>query len=127
MTQKRLKPDGYPDNDSYGKEGRDRAIVKQFIGEEPNNESSDKLTKLRNEDLGDSGLGLKDINQHEFKVWTYFPHYSIQDIEKGYPWIVRDEMQGKYNNTYYIGSSACFESTKDVVQWNIQLQKKIGF
>ena len=126
MTQKRLKTDNYPD-DVYGKEGRDRAIVKQFIGSEPKENTGELLTKLRYEDLGENGLNITDIKEHEFKVWQYFPHYSIESINKNYPWIVRDEMQGKYNNTYYIGSSVCFESTKDVVEWNIQLKQTIGF
>ena len=46
---------------------------------------------------------------------------------KGYPWRVKNELQGKYSNTFYIGSSVCFESVFNVVEYNLELLHDFDF
>ncbi|XP_062601043.1 uncharacterized protein LOC134262689 [Saccostrea cucullata] len=46
----------------------------------------------------------------------YFPRFSGEDIARGYIWDVLD-MQGQFN-TWYIGSSVCFESMESVLEYN---------
>eukprot|EP01083_Nonionella_stella_P037990 103503_1 len=130
MTQKVLK---FKENYDYKTDTNaavvDTAIVKQFSNAESNDGTLKSFQEKMYSNLKDViGIGLDSVKEIEpIKIWQYFPHYSSESIQKGYPWIVRDEMQGKYNNTYYIGSSVCFESTKDVVEYNIQLKQRIGF
>lgn len=52
-------------------------------------------------------------------IWSYFPRYSKEDLADGVLWNIYD-LQGKYN-TWYIGSSVCFESVKSVVEYNLLL------
>ena len=56
----------------------------------------------------------------------YFPKFTQDGINKGYPWIIKNKMQGKYKNTYYIGSSVCFEAVECVVEYNLELLNMIG-
>jgi len=53
--------------------------------------------------------------------WDYFPHFTQEDINNNYPWKLF-EAQGQ-SKTWYIGSSACFESVEDVVSYNLLLEK----
>lgn len=54
------------------------------------------------------------------RYWSeYFPHWSQEGITKANPWRLLAS-QGK-NNTWWIGSSACFESINDVFLYNLQL------
>ena len=52
-------------------------------------------------------------------IWSYFPRYSKEDLADGVLWNIYD-LQGKYN-TWYLGSSVCFESVKSVVEYNLLL------
>ena len=66
---------------------------------------------------------LIDSKKHrilERRYWpTYFAHWKSQGIRDGNPWRLFD-MQG-LNRTWWIGSSACFESINDVVEYNLKL------
>ena len=63
----------------------------------------------------------KNVKFVDTKIFNYFPIWDENGLKQFYPWIVKDELQGKYNNTYYIGSSVCFESVAAVVQYNAEL------
>ncbi|XP_061179496.1 uncharacterized protein LOC133188130 [Saccostrea echinata] len=52
----------------------------------------------------------------QIKWGYYFPRFPAKDADRGYLWDILD-MQGKYN-TWYIGSSVCFESMESVVEYN---------
>jgi len=125
MTQKVLKKEEVED----AKSDVDTAIVKQFASQPPHDGSAEMLRKNMYAELKEViGIDTETVREvQELKVWQYFPHYSVEAIQNGDPWTVRDEMQGKYGNTYYIGSSVCFESTKDVVEYNIQLTQNLNF
>ena len=61
-------------------------------------------------------VGRKNLDIIDQKGWKYFAHWQMSSIDKFYPWIVKDKMQGKYNNTYYIGSFVSFESMQCIVE-----------
>ena len=72
--------------------------------------------------------GVKNAKIVDQQYWdNYFPKWSQDEVNKGYPWLVRDEMQGKVKNTYYIGSSICFESLLNVIEYNAELALQLGF
>ena len=50
---------------------------------------------------------------------SYFPHWGEDGIVRGNPWRLLN-MQGE-NNTWWIGSSACFESINDVFEYNLRI------
>jgi len=59
---------------------------------------------------------VKVINQ---SFWPYFYHFEQEQIDEYYPWQIL-EMQGT-NRTLYAGSSTCFESVNDVMNYNLML------
>jgi hypothetical protein len=59
---------------------------------------------------------VSDFKLIEQFPWSYFPHFGHEELKQGYPWELLS-MQGT-KNTWYIGSSACFESVHDVTTYN---------
>jgi len=57
------------------------------------------------------------------KVWTYMPRFQGNGLVEECPWKILS-LQGQ-RNTFYIGSSVCFESALDQVTYNIMLGRKI--
>lgn len=51
----------------------------------------------------------------------YFPRFPPPAADRGYLWDILD-MQGQFN-TWYIGSSVCFESFESVIEYNNLLMK----
>jgi len=51
--------------------------------------------------------------------WPYFYHFKQNEIDEYFPWQIL-EMQG-LNRTMYSGSSTCFESVNDVLNYNLML------
>lgn len=51
----------------------------------------------------------------------YFPRFPAQAADRGYLWDILD-MQGRFN-TWYIGSSVCFESFESVIEYNNLLMR----
>eukprot|EP01083_Nonionella_stella_P030193 82852_1 len=99
---------------------KDRGIAYQYYTEAPNDQMADKLGKALVSQL--SAHGETNVKIVEQKVWDYCPKWTAKDIcEKGYPWKVKDELQGKYNKCFYIGSSVCFESVLNVCEYNVEL------
>ncbi|MDD9951848.1 MAG: FAD-dependent oxidoreductase [Zetaproteobacteria bacterium] len=64
-------------------------------------------------------IGVKEIRIEHCRKHRYFPHFGRQAIERGYPWEIF-AMQG-HNRTWWIGSSACFESVNEVFAYNKQV------
>lgn len=69
----------------------------------------------------DLKIKLNSMNVHNYTVkyqecWSYFPRFNQEAIRKEYPWKYI-KTQG-IDNTYFIGSSACFESVIDVIRYN---------
>ena len=62
-----------------------------------------KLSKVLKQDL--DVIGRKNVQILNENCFLYFPIFDQESIDKNCPWIVKDEMQGKYKNAYYIGSS----------------------
>ncbi|XP_061179495.1 uncharacterized protein LOC133188129 [Saccostrea echinata] len=52
----------------------------------------------------------------QIKWGYYFPRFPPREADRGYLWDVLD-MQGQFN-TWYIGSSVCFESMESVIEYN---------
>lgn len=57
----------------------------------------------------------------QIKWGYYFPRFRIPEANRGYLWDILD-MQGQFN-TWYIGSSVCFESMESVIEYNNLLMK----
>lgn len=57
-------------------------------------------------------------------TWVYSPKFTLRDMTSGILWDILD-IQG-YQNTWYIGSSVCFESAKSVVEYNKLLLRKFN-
>ena len=70
-------------------------------------------------------IGMKNPKVLYQHCTRYFPKFTQNGINKGYPWIVKNKMQGKYKNTYYIGSSVCFEAVECVIEYNLELLNMI--
>jgi len=65
-------------------------------------------------------IGARD--QHTLKrvYWSeYFPHWSKEGIQQANPWRLFEAQGNK--STWWIGSSACFESINDVLLYNLRL------
>ncbi|XP_062601050.1 uncharacterized protein LOC134262698 [Saccostrea cucullata] len=60
----------------------------------------------------------------QIKWGYYFPRFPPKDADRGYLWDILD-MQGQFN-TWYIGSSVCFESMESVVEYNYLLIRRAG-
>eukprot|EP00484_Ammonia_sp_Unknown_P030914 CAMPEP_0197024874 /NCGR_PEP_ID=MMETSP1384-20130603/5347_1 /TAXON_ID=29189 /ORGANISM="Ammonia sp." /LENGTH=645 /DNA_ID=CAMNT_0042453331 /DNA_START=24 /DNA_END=1957 /DNA_ORIENTATION=+ len=103
-----------------GKVKRDRGVAYQFLNRPPIPEQDGPVleNQLRN-DL--EVWGEKNVQVIRQEPWDYFPMWDQEAVQKGYPWIVKDELQGKYKKTFYIGSSVCFESVLNVVEYNYEL------
>jgi hypothetical protein len=83
-------------------------------------EKSEQYRQQLWKDLELHGEDQTTTKVHDHNLWYYFPHFSQESINKLYPWKLL-EAQGK-NRTWYIGSSACFESVEDVVSYNVLLR-----
>lgn len=69
-------------------------------------------------------LGKRNFEIIKRVTWVYFPRFSPAEMTSGILWDILD-MQG-YQNTWYIGSSVCFESLKSVVEYNKLLLRKFN-
>ena len=105
---------------------RERNVCYQFKDEAPlkfSDEEKKEYEKVLIDDL--KKWGKKNPKVLYQNCTRYFPRWKQEEINKGYPWIVKNEMQGKYKNTYYIGSSVCFEAVECVIEYNLELLNTI--
>lgn len=85
--------------------------------DEQGNVDADALRAQLETTLSAQGVtGLRILGQYP---WDYFYQFSQENLLEGLPWELV-EMQGN-NRTFYIGSSACFESVNDVTNYNVML------
>ncbi len=71
-------------------------------------------------EMNDIGFrGLRIVCRH---VWPYFFRFTSSAVAQGVPWRLFQE-QGM-RNTWYAGSSACFESINDVMRYNLLLVER---
>lgn len=83
-------------------------------------ESTDNETIVAHYDQHHLAIKVRDHKVIKRCHWpTYFPHWTAQGISRGNPWRLLD-MQGE-NDTWWIGSSACFESINDVFEYNLKI------
>lgn len=67
-----------------------------------------------------SGAAVDDHEVLARHFWRgYFPRWAESEICEGVPWQVQS-LQGTHR-TYWIGASACFESLRDIVNYNLLL------
>lgn len=122
--------------------GRDHRVITQrcskaFIAPEqfessPQSSPIERVVYQYGEEEVDDSVVVQRYEQHqesqgvqEHEVikrchWpSYFPHWAAQGISDGNPWRLLN-MQGM-NNTWWIGSSACFESINDVFEYNLRI------
>ncbi|KAK3735608.1 hypothetical protein QZH41_013713 [Actinostola sp. cb2023] len=59
-------------------------------------------------------VGAENIDIINDTTWDYFYRFSVDEMADGILWNVAD-YQGT-RNTWYIGSSVCFEATKNVIE-----------
>jgi len=70
-------------------------------------------------------IGKRNVKLLEQNVMPFCPQWSQTDVNNGIPWLVKDELQGKNKNMYYIGSSVCFQSIESVLEYNNQLTRNV--
>eukprot|EP01084_Bolivina_argentea_P073697 133722_1 len=100
----------------------DRSVTYQYEIREPLEDKKEDAKYFREKLLKDLELwGEEDVKIIFQKVFGYHPIWNNEKINAGYPWIVRDEMQGKNKNTFYIGSSVSFESILNVIEYNFEI------
>jgi len=96
---------------------RDTYVAYQFVDPKQGQYDPKSLEEAFLRDLQERGV--KDVKIIEQKIWPYFYHFNQEEIMEGYPWKILD-IQGK-NRTFYSGSSTCFESVNDVINYNLML------
>jgi hypothetical protein len=88
--------------------------VHEGADQRPPFKQNEELATILHADIAAAGVtDAKFIAQFP---WSYFYHFGHEDLQKGFPWKLLG-MQGN-KNTWYIGSSACFESVHDVTTYN---------
>ena len=118
-------PDERELNDNIGKDNKDKISLSFIEKQEIKQETSVLLLNQLKHDL--EVWGETNINVIRQECWDYMPMWNKKDIQKQYPWIVKDELQGKYKKTFYIGSSVCFESVLNVVEYNYEICNEYCF
>jgi len=90
-------------------------VVYQY-GEQPTSqETIDSLFRRHYQNIG-----VRNEQILNRIYWSeYFPHWPKEGIEKANPWRLFNSQGTK--NTWWIGSSACFESINDVVLYNLHI------
>ncbi|MEN0061041.1 MAG: FAD-dependent oxidoreductase [Myxococcota bacterium] len=113
-----LDPEGY---EAQPVEEPDYRVVFQYGAMPASREQiSDRYARhYRGEDSGIAVDGEEVIDR---RFWTYFPHWDDVGIQAGNPWKVLD-LQGQ-NRTFWVGASACFESLRDIVNYNLLLMSE---
>jgi len=95
----------------------DLRVVYQFGGDPITPEA---LRERYDRTFSGPPLGIA-VEEHEIvdrRIWEgYFPHWDEAGILAGNPWEVLG-MQG-VNRTYWLGGSVCFESLRDIVDYNL--------
>jgi len=87
----------------------------QFMDRRPNASDPDTLLETFKKDMPRlAGEPVDEVILQ--KPWAYFPRFDQRGLNDGLPWDILSR-QGLHN-TFYIGSSASFESVLDVVQYN---------
>lgn len=64
-------------------------------------------------------LQASGVQVEEQFTWPYFWHFTKDDTKKGLPWDLL-QLQGQ-RKTFWLGSSAHFESVHDVVNYNLMM------
>ncbi|KAK3735591.1 hypothetical protein QZH41_003621 [Actinostola sp. cb2023] len=91
-----------------------------------NSKSSPKTGLLREKFMEHfvGRVGAENIDIINDTTWDYFYRFSVDEMTDGILWNVAD-YQGT-RNTWYIGSSVCFEATTNVIEYNQLMMKRIG-
>ncbi len=118
MTQRLSKffldPEGYASQDPSE---ADLRVVFQY-GAAPTTEQG--IAERYDVHYGSTAFGVP-VEDHQVldrRFWEgYFPHWDDEGVQAGKPWDVL-AMQG-VDRTYWIGASACFESLRDIVNYNL--------
>ena len=103
---------------------KEKLVAYQFSNKMRKNGTGKRMKEILIEDL--KKLGKQNVEILKQRVMRYFPHFNQYGINKGYPWRVQNELQGKHKNTYYIGRSQCFDSIESELRYNIQLKSKLN-
>jgi len=72
------------------------------------------------------GIDITSDSVVEQFPWPYMYQFDQEGINKEYPWEIYDMNVNAARKTWYIGSSACFESVHDVTDYNSHLLSEFG-
>lgn len=97
----------------------------QMMNQEINICDQKQFEKILVKDLKSIGLNMENVKIIKQEMMRFSPRWSQSDINDGIPWLVKDKLQGKYKNMYYIGNSVCFQSIESILEYNIQLQHQL--
>ena len=92
-----------------------RAIAVFQYGTEARVPSQAELRK-RTADFFASGFNATDIEFLATVRHEYFPHWSFENVDRGFHWKLFD-MQGKYGGLWFTGGGASWDSTKSVMEY----------
>jgi len=70
-------------------------------------------------------IGKRNVKLLKQNVMPFCPQWTQKDVNAQIPWLVKDELQGKNKNMYYIGSSVSFQSIESVLEYNEQLTRNV--
>ncbi|KAK3751554.1 hypothetical protein QZH41_006077 [Actinostola sp. cb2023] len=69
------------------------------------------------------GFGAKNIEVIKRQTWNYFPRFSVNDMANGMLWKVADRQGAR--KTWFTGVSVVFESTKNIIEYNQLMMKRM--
>jgi len=107
--------------------GMQKFIAYQMVNKmEPSDCDDEMLQATLLSDLKQNGFNIRNVEVLKQNKMRFCPSWTQNDINQGLPWLVKEKLQGKYKNMYYIGPSVCFQSIESVLEYNIQLQQKLN-
>ena len=116
-----------------GKTSEDNDDIKtvQFIAHQMMNQEmitckEKDFEKVLVADLTQIGFDINNTKLIKMEMIRFCPRWNNNDINDSIPWKVKDLLQGKYKNMYYIGESVCFQSVESILKYNMQLQNKLN-
>eukprot|EP00434_Breviolum_minutum_P000958 symbB.v1.2.000843.t1/scaffold37.1/size397765/15 len=110
------------DSPQVAPDGRELRVAYQYMTRPKEVGDEEKLAVALKEGLK-TYAGEPEVEIVLQKVWTYMPRFQGNGLVEECPWKILS-LQGQ-RNTFYIGSSVCFESALDQVTYNIMLGRKI--
>ena len=83
--------------------------------------SKEDILRMQKKFIRDAG-GEVEGEYYTYTDWPYFPHFSLEDMQKGY-YDTLESLQGE-NRTYYVGGLLNFELVETIFNYSKYLVKR---